>query len=329
MILRHNWNPMRCCKVYFGLSSSMLKYKDLLEPESFILKKLNPTPYRVFVAENIRRVKQEQPYKAMTKLAEDYKSLSIGELLKYEEKAEKLTSDIEKYRKMVEDLPLDAKDELLSTVLEKTEKRIKSKAWKEHNKPILKSTKVVSLVPLTEEDLLSLPNAKGREKGFNIMKKREEKWKTLSEDEKERLKAVREKEKSIYVEELSKWTVSLIESKDMDEILPILEMNEMKMVLDHFAGFKPTRARSAKQLYMFSDLGKEHGVTFKNVSKLFKILPKEQMEAFTIEAEKEKARAADERKQWHDNLEQKGLKKLIHVWKELCSMHGKRSNVHS
>ncbi|XP_061166863.1 uncharacterized protein LOC133175767 [Saccostrea echinata] len=329
-------NLLRANRVCFGLSISISDRKDddlLMNPETFILRKASPTPYNVFVAENIKRVQKDHSDKIRERLSEEYKSLAIGELLKYEEKAEKFKKDQERYRKLVEDLPLEAKDELLLTVLEKMEKKIKTKTLKETNKPSLKHFNVLNLVTLTEGDLQTLSGKVREHGGLRKITIRREKWKTLTEDEKERLnqeaKKIREQEKLSYLKELSKWMVSLIENKDIDEIFPILELKEMKMVLDHLAEIKPTRARTSRNLFLSSDLGKELGVTVKNQSELYNNLSREQKGAFEEMAKKEKERADKEKLQWQNMLEQKGLTKLIQVWKELCVMHGKKSNVFS
>ncbi|XP_062610339.1 nucleolar transcription factor 1-A-like [Saccostrea cucullata] len=329
-------NLLTVSRVCFGQSFSISNKKDddfLMNPETFILRKANPTPYSVFVAENIKRVQKDHSDKVRERLSEEYKSLAIGELLKYEEKAEKLKKDQERYRKMVEDLPLEAKDELLLNALEKMEKKIKTKTLKKTNKPSLKRFNVLSLVTLTEEDLQTFSTKEGEHKGLKKIAIRQEKWKTLTEDERDRLSQeanrIREEDKLSYLDELSKWMLSLIENKDFDEIFPILELKEVKMVLDHLAGIKPTKARSARNLFLSSDLGKELGVTVKNQSELYNKLSREQKGTFEEMAKKEKERAEKERLQWQNMLEQKGYTRLIQVWKELCVMHGKKSNVHS
>lgn len=302
--------------------------------ENLVLKENHPSEKSVYMAENLERVakrvtkKHSNGHKSKVKkiLLDEYKSLSIGQLLSYEEKAEKLKNEIE-------DSPLEDKDKILSNLIEKQEKKMKSKSQREYGKPILKKIKVISLITLSEDELKELSDYKGFEGVLMKNKKLDQKWNSLPQTEKERLQAqceeMRNQMKHSYLEDLSKWTISLIKNNDKFEILPILCVKEVKMVLDHQAGFTPKRARGPIVIFTASDMGKTLGVTVAKSAAEFKKLDNNVIEKFNNLAKEEKARSAKERKLWEDTLEQKGLLDLIEVWKELCVMHGKRISIYS
>ena len=194
--------------------------------EKLVLKENHPSEKSVYMAENFERVakrvtkKHSNGHKSKVKkiLLDEYKSLSIGQLLSYEEKAEKLKNEIE-------DSPLEDKDKILSSLIEKQEKKMKSKSQREYGKPILKKIKVVSLITLSEEELKELSDYKGFEGVLMKNKKLDQKWNSLPQTEKERLQVqceeMRNQMKRSYLEDLSKWTISLIKNNDKFEILPI------------------------------------------------------------------------------------------------------------
>lgn len=327
---------MQCGRVSFSFTSGIFKrkktYNDLME--NIVLKENHPSEKSVYMTENLERVakrvtkKHSNGHKSKVKkiLLDEYNSLSIGQLLSYEEKAEKLKNKIE-------DSSLEDKDKILTNLIEKREKKMRSKSWRKYRKPVLKKIKVVSLITLSEEELKELSDHKGFEGVLMKNKMLDKKWNSLPQTEKERLTAqceeMRNQMKLSYLEELSKWTISLIKNNDKFEILPILCVKEMKMVLDHQAGFTPKRARGPILIFAASDIGKTLGATVGNSAEKFKSLDKRAIENFNNLAKEEKSRSAKEKKLWEDTLEQKGLLDLIEVWKELCVMHGKRISIYS
>ena len=338
---------LHCNRVCFSLSNRVLKKKNVVKDklETFVLNKEEITDKSVYMAENmkrvLRRVKKKhasnvnnvQKSKVMEILSDEYNSLSIGQLLSYEEKAKNLRIEQGEYKKTVQNASPEDKDKMLSDVLEKQEKQLMSKTWKIYGKPTFKNISVLSQVTLTEEDLLDSPESEGGHNRFKKRRKLEQKWNSLPADEKERLKAqceeIRKQLKSSYVKELSTWILSLVDYNEVDEILPILSVKEVKMILDHLVGFTPKKARTARQLFMASDLGKTLGVTLSNVVGLYNSLDENKIEKFTRLAQEERVRSAQEKELWEKSIDEKGLQKLVEIWKKLCRMNGKEISVYS
>lgn len=281
--------------------------------------------YQLFFVDNYDKIKttfeaeleeKTPPTQIMTHIGKMWRALPESEAKVYKERSKELS---EKYKAKKaawkENLTPLQEEVIRQQKVDQNEARKErklKKMFKETDKP--ERPKRVTAINLMElEDFDTLEEYEDTDDAQDKVKKRftkyvqarSEKWKSLPNEEKLALKEIASEQNKTaelnYHNRLAEWALSMYDENNLD----IVTKEEAKIIV-HQLGI-PKRRRSALQIFLMSDLGKEKGATVSTAKTIFDGLSSVQREDFNNQSTKDKERYEQEFKEWMDDLKGRAL----------------------
>ncbi|XP_062599792.1 micronuclear linker histone polyprotein-like [Saccostrea cucullata] len=249
--------------------------------------------------------------RVMAEIGKLWKSLPKAEAQVYKDKAKKLSEEYKKKKEAWKENLTPLQEEVIRQQKmdhdEALNERKLKKLFKETEKPRRpKRAQAINLMDNADlESLLKEGGGDQKEKFTKYIHAKTEKWKSLPEEEKEALRELASEQnkqaESNYHKKLAEWVLRMYDEGMLDAVTK----EEAKIVLHQLN--MPKKRRSALQIFLMSDMGKEMGVTVSTAKALFDSLPSGQKEHFNNLSTNDKKRAEREFDEWMDELKGRDL----------------------